>query len=372
MSESSNDYHGNKVAFTGSYFAYIPVDRIVNMEPGMNRSVSIKDIVVNTFKEYGGDQVGRLAAAFSYFTFVSIFPLLLVLIALVGWAVSAGIGPAIEAQQFVMDSISQNLPAAEGIFADTFDQMQEQAGTIGLVGLLTGLWAASNIFAQLEQSLNIIFDVSPRKVGFVEQMKKRGGAALIVVLLAVLMIGSLVFGAIVGAAGDIARTFPGGAVAAYLLNIGVSLIFTGGIFALLFRYLPDKPVSWKGAFIGGLFTAVAWQFGRELLTWWVTRPDASVAAGTVVGGVLAFLILVYYAAQILMMGAQLTATYDEMVNPDLVRHRTEVDSPLVGPGRAPVAQSGKTVVLGQDVAGTRATPPRTPPPATRKARKGKR
>jgi membrane protein len=347
------------------------VDISMNMEPAMNLSVSIKDVVVNTFKEYGGDQVGRLAAAFSYFTFVSIFPLLLVLIALVGWAVSAGIGPAIGAQQYVMDTIAQNLPAAEGIFAETFDQMQEQAGTLGLVGLLTGLWAASNIFAQLEQSLNIIFDVSPRKFGFVEQMKKRAGAALIVVLLAVLMIGSLVFGAILGAAEDIARNFPGGAVTAYLLNIGVSLLLTGGIFALLFRYLPDKPVSWKGAFIGGLFTAVAWQFGRELLTWWVTRPDASVAAGTVVGGVLAFLILVYYASQILMMGAQLTATFDEMVNPDLVRHRTELDSPLVGPGRAPVAQSGKTVVLG-DGAGTRAGPPRTPPPASRKARKVKR
>ncbi len=337
--------------------------------------VSITTLAKETWKEYGNDQSARMGAAFAYYTFVSFFPLLLVLIALVGIALSFGFGPAEGARQYVLDTVTQNLPAARDVIAESFSDTESNRGTLGLAGLLTGLWAASNIFAQLEESLNIIFDVAPRKTSFIQKMKNRAIAAGIVVLMAVLMIGSFLFSTVLATADSFVAALPGGPAIASVFHIVLSIALTGAVFAMLFRFIPDKPVSWKAALIGGLFSAVAWQIGRELLTWWLGRDDASVTAGTVVGSVLAFLALVYYASQILMFGAQLTATYDEIVNPDLVRDYTSIDSPLRGPGRPPVLQSGKLVMPARE---PRGNPPRTAPPrdvtaaSRRKRGKGKR
>lgn len=309
----------------------------------MNLKVDIKTLLQQTWKEFGADNIARLGAALAYYTFSSFFPLLLVLISLVGIALSLGVESAEQARTYVMDAVSQNLPAAQEVMAESFQDTEQNSGTLGVVGLLTGLWAASNIFAQLEEAFNIIYDVAPRKRSFLEKLKARGKSALIVVFIALLMIGSLVSSTVIQTADSIVRTLPGGATAAWLMNLGISLALSTLVFALLFKYIPDKPVTWKAAFIGGFFTSIAWQIGRELLTWWLGRDTTSPTAGTVVGAVLAFLALIYYASQILMLGAQLTATWDQLANPDLVRHRTSEDSALRGPGQPPVKEDGETV-----------------------------
>jgi membrane protein len=309
----------------------------------MTLDVPISTLAKETWKEFGKDNITRLGAALAYYTFTSFFPLLLVLISLIGIALSLGLGPAEEARQYVLDMVTRSLPAARDLLAETFRDTEENSGTLGLAGLLTGLWAASNIFAQIEESFNVIYDVVPRDRSFVEKLKARGQAALIVVLIALLMLGSLVFGTVIQTAQSFAQSLPGGVFFGWLLNLLISLTLSSLVFAALFKYIPDKPVTWKAALVGGIFTSLTWQIGRELLTWWLGRSSDSVTAGTVVGSVLAFLVLVYYASQILLFGAQVTATYDQLVNPDLVRHRTAEDSALRGPGRGTVTEEGKEV-----------------------------
>lgn len=280
-------------------------------------NVSAVTIAKKTWQEYGNNNISRLAAALSYYTFASFFPLLLVLIALVGMIVNLGIAGAPDTENYVTNMVAEQLPAAGGVLDANIQQLKESSGTIGLIGLLTGLWAASNIFAQLQEAFDIIYSVGERKQTWQDILKSRAQAASIVLLIAVLMITSLVFSAFLNTATSLVETLPGGGYWVWLLNLTISLALTAFLFASLFKYVPNKVVTWKAALIGGLFTSITWQIGRELLTWWLGR-SAGPTAGTVVGSVLAFLALIYYAAQILMLGAQLTATYDELVHPDLV------------------------------------------------------
>ncbi|MGH2544917.1 MAG: YihY/virulence factor BrkB family protein, partial [Ardenticatenaceae bacterium] len=244
----------------------------------LSLNVSVSDLAKKTWQEFGEDSVARLGAALAYYTFASFFPLLLVLISLVGIALSFNIGGAEEARATVLDAVSANLPQAQDILAQSFQETEQNSGTLGLVGLLTGLWAASNIFSQLEESFNLIYDVAPRNRSFLEKLKARGQAALIVILIAVLMLGSLIFSTVLTTAQSFVQALPGGGVWAWLLNLLLSLTLTAVIFAALFKYIPDKPVTWKAAIIGGIFTSIAWQIGRELLTWWLGRASASVTA----------------------------------------------------------------------------------------------
>ena len=306
----------------------------------MNMSL-MTTILKKTWQEYGRNKISRLGAALSYYTFASFFPLLLVLIALVGMAVNLGIGA--DAESSVIEMVAKELPAAQAVLDANLRQLKESSGTIGLIGLLTGLWAASNIFAQLQEAFDVIYGVGERKQTWKDQVKSRAQAALIVVLIAVLMVSSLVFSTFLNTATSYVGQLPGGGYWIWLLNLALSLGLTALVFASLFKYIPNKLVTWKAALVGGLFTSMTWQIGRELITWWLGR-SAGPTAGTVVGSVLAFLVLIYYAAQILMLGAQLTATYDEVINPELVRDPTLDDQALheASPDKMPAANIGMT------------------------------
>lgn len=281
-------------------------------------SVSVLAIGKQTWQSFNRNKGTRLAAALAYYTFASFFPLLLVLISLIGIILSFNIGGAHDASLVVIEMVSKELPAAAPLVKQNFQQTEQNSGIIGLIGLLTGLWAASNIFAQLEDAFVEIYHVPPETRNWKKTLKARGKAASIVLLLALMMVSSLVFSTVLQTADEWVGALPGGGYWVWLLNLGLSLALTALVFAVLFKYLPDKVVTWKAALIGGMFTSLTWQIGRELLTTWLGNGSGP-TAGSVVGAVLAFLALIYYAWQILLLGAQLTATYDDLVNPHLVR-----------------------------------------------------
>lgn len=289
--------------------------------------VSVTELLKTTWAEFGRDNVARLGAAFAYYTFTSFFPLVLVLISLIGLALSFGLDSAENARDLVISYISEPLPAARELLTQAFQDTENNSGTLGLAGLLTGLWAASNIFAQLEEAFNVIFDVSPRDRGLIEKLMARLRAGGIVVILAGVMVASLAAGTVLATAESLTRSLPYGGATWWVINVLISITLTAATFALLFKTIPDKPVTWKGALLGALFSAVTWQIGREILTAYLGRTAAGPTAGTVVGSVLAFLILVYYASQILMVGAQMTATYDELAHPEKVAHKTAASAP---------------------------------------------
>lgn len=290
-------------------------------------NVSVVTLAKTTWQEYGDDNVSRLAAALAYYSFTSFFPLLLVLIAIIGIALSLNIGAAEDARTFVINAVSGTIPTARDLLAQSIQETEENSWTLGVAGLLTGLWAASNIFAQLEDAFNVIFDVMDKEQSWKDMAIARGRAALMVVLIGVLMVMSLTFSTLLATADEFVRTLPAGGIFAWLLNIGLSLTIMALMFSALFKFIPNKTVTWKAALIGGVFTSVTWQVGREVLALWFGN-SGGVTAGTVVGSVLAFLGLIYYASMILLMGAEVTATYDELVNPDLVCPETDKDSAL--------------------------------------------
>ncbi|MGB0387654.1 MAG: YihY/virulence factor BrkB family protein [Ardenticatenaceae bacterium] len=264
------------------------------------------------WQKNGQNNIARLGAALAYYTFASFFPLLLVLISLIGYAFSFNIGGVADAGQYVIEMVSSQLPAAGKLLEQNIQHTERNSGAFGLAGLLTGLWAASNIFAQLEGAFDVIFEVGPHKQAWLKMLKARARAALIVLLIALLMVSSLLFSTVLKTVDSLARALPAGGYWAWLLNIGISLSITGTLFAALFKYIPDKLVTWKAALIGGMFASITWQIGREVLTWWLAE-SAGATAGTVVGSVLAFLALIYYAWQILLLGAQLTAVIDQVI-----------------------------------------------------------
>uniref|UniRef100_UPI00387E2504 YihY/virulence factor BrkB family protein n=1 Tax=Agrilutibacter solisilvae TaxID=2763317 RepID=UPI00387E2504 len=81
-------------------------------------------------------------------------------------------------------------------------------------------------------------------------------------------------------------------------------------FALMYHYLPDRPVGWRRAIGGGAATAVLFVLGRAAIGWYLERSDPGSAYGSM-GTLVLALVWIYYAALTVFTGALLTAVVDE-------------------------------------------------------------
>jgi membrane protein len=207
------------------------------------------------------------------------------------------------------------LVGAQGARAiETLMGSQDTARDAGLVstvtGLVTLLVGAVGVLAQLKDALNTVWDVEPSNdatwTGFV-----RGYVINFALVIATgfLLLVSLIATAALSAATAAARSWlPGPDLLWFALDVAVGLIMTTGVFALIFKVLPDAEVRWRDVGVGAFVTAVLFTAGRLALGAYLGREGADSAYGAA-GSVLALLVYVYYSAQLVLFGAEFTHAY---------------------------------------------------------------
>ena len=121
-------------------------------------------------------------------------------------------------------------------------------------------------------------------------------------------IGVLVFVSLLISALVTSATLPAwipGAGQVRLLAVAADFITLTLLFALMFKYLPDVKIAWGDVWLGAAFTAVLFAIGKYLLGWYLGRVSVASAYGPA-GSVILFLLWIYYAAQIFLLGAEFT------------------------------------------------------------------
>src|SRR5215204_719249 len=116
--------------------------------------VSIWNLLRRTFKEWHTDNASRLAAALSYYTAVAVAPMLILSIMALGWLFGQDSAQTQLVSQLRSLVGQQGAEVAE-VVIESADR-PDLAGIAGLFGLITLIWATSNVFVELQNSLNII------------------------------------------------------------------------------------------------------------------------------------------------------------------------------------------------------------------------
>jgi membrane protein len=198
--------------------------------------------------------------------------------------------------------------AARGIQAVILHAQQPTSSVIGtVVGVISLFVGASGVFGQLQTSLDTIWEVEPRSDrGWLAQVKERFISFTMVLGVAFLLLVSLVLSSILSSLGNmLADTLPGGATLWQGLNIAFSLGVITLLFALIFKVIPDAKVAWRDVWGGALFTALLFTIGKQLLGIYLGKAAVGSAYGAA-GSLVALVVWVYYASQILFMGAEFT------------------------------------------------------------------
>jgi YihY family inner membrane protein len=260
--------------------------RVLDHRQQQSRRVAFVAAVV---KKFGDDQGGQLAALIAYYGFVSLFPLLLVLVTVLGFVLQGDPG---EQQRILKGALGQ-FP----IVSDELKLKSLTGSGVGLaIGVVGSLLAGMGITGATQNAFNRIWSVPFKDRPNFVFAHLRGLGMLAV--LGTLSIVSTTAAGFVGSASHAAPAVAAGIVVAFAFNLA--------LFMTAFKLLTAVDASWRELLPGVIVAAIFWQLLQHLGGFYIdhelkrTGPLYGVFA--LVLGLLAWL---YLGAQLTIFAAEI-------------------------------------------------------------------
>jgi membrane protein len=261
-----------------------------------------------TVVEWIDDNAARVAASLAFYTLLSMAPLVLLSIALVGFLMGED-----TAQSRILSEVGSVIgpQAAGALSAVVTSAHRSDSGVLSsVIGIGVLLVGASGVFGELQYALDTIWGVKPRPGrGILGVIKDRLFSFSMVIAVAFVLLVSLVISTVLSAVGRVvADALPGGAFLWQALNMIVSLGVITAVFAIIFKVVPDIEIRWRDVWVGAFVTAVLFSAGKYLLGLYLGTSTVASSYGAA-GSVVALVVWVYYSSQLVFLGAEFTQVF---------------------------------------------------------------
>jgi membrane protein len=248
-------------------------------------------------RAWSDDYAPSMGAALAYYTLFSIAPLLLIVIAVAGFAFGA---EAARGEIFEQLSGLMGASGAQAIEDLLRSADRPGAGAIAmLAGIVTLLMGATAVFGELQNSLDRIWRAPARKQqqGWVNLVRSRLLSFGMILAIAFLLMVSLALSAVLSAIGEWR-----------LLDMAASFALVTLLFAAIYKIIPRVRIAWRDVWVGAAVTAALFAAGKFLIGLYLGRSSVASAFGAA-GSLVAVMVWVYYSAQIFLLGAEFTRLY---------------------------------------------------------------
>jgi membrane protein len=264
------------------------------------------------FKEAGSawieDNAPSMGAALAFYTVFSLAPVLIVAISVAGLA----FGQRAAEGEFLRQL--QGLVGETGARAIQAILQSANRPALGIVasaiGIGTLLVGASGAFVELQDALNKIWKVQRTKESLWSlAIRQRFLSFGLVLGLGFLLLVSLVVSAALGAVGNfITPLLPWPVFVLESVNFLLSLGVIAMLLAMIFKYLPDAAIAWSDVWMGAAIASLLLTTGKALIGLYLAKSTVASAYGAA-SSLVIILTWVYYSAQIIIFGAELTHVY---------------------------------------------------------------
>ena len=257
------------------------------------------------FQAYGESQAGNYAAALAFNAFMSMFPLMLGLLAVLGLVIRDP-----QAQQHFETTVVGFFPSdAHSALTNMLRSVRQHAGLLGLVGILGLLWSGSSLFTSMEFTLGKVFGARQR-----DFLRQR----LMALMMTGIFVVAIVLSVVVNAAVGLVHGLP-------FLGPVVGALVWIGFMTTIYRVVPNRTFTladlWPGALLAGLLMEV-------LTLLWPLYTGLSHGFNTYGSTFALFFLLatwLYFLSQFILLGA--------------VANRMRMGTPIVE-GAQPGTQEG--------------------------------
>lgn len=279
-------------------------------------------LIGRTFLKWQQDECLEMGAALAYYGVFSLFPMILVVLSVVGFL----IGPSTSAFNTVLNFAQEALPPdAFPIVQATLIQFHTGSTGASIVGFGILLFTSSGFFGALSRSFDKIWRVQPNHHRFAKGMGaialnfiwRRFLAFLLVISSAGLVFVSLLSNIAIDTLIRLIERF--NTLLAIetisrvqilpLLQLGVSFIILMLVVMVLYKILPRTRVAWGDLWLGSLFTTTLWVILQQLISNSVISLGSRFHSYGVVSGFMVLMLWIYFTSQIFFLGGELTYVY---------------------------------------------------------------
>jgi membrane protein len=262
-------------------------------------------VLKRTFREYREDNLTDLAAALTYYGVLAIFPMLIVLVSILGLIGRSATQPLIENLGKVAPG-----PARE-IFTSAIKNVQSGKGTAGIlfiVGLAGGLWSASAYIAGFMRASNIVWDVGEGRPIWKIIPLRLAVTLVTVVLLTVSAVAVVLTGGLAKEVGDVIGV---GSSAVTIWDIAkwpVLVLVVSLMLSILYYASPNvRHPGFRWITPGSVLAVLLWIVASAAFAFYVASFASYNKTYGALGGVVAFLVWLWITNTVILLGAELNA-----------------------------------------------------------------
>jgi len=276
-------------------------------------------MISHAIQQFHENDLFTSAAAMSYFGLLTLFPALLLLLAL---------SNRIAAGNEMIAHVVQVYPGSGKFLHETLKSLSNINTEVIISCGVIVLWAGSWVFAVVERALNRIWGTTPRTF-----LHGRALTLGMVGSVGVLLSLSVFVTSILVALQEIAGRLSPRQLENYrlLASVGsvfwqivfalVSLLVTFTLFMIVYRFMPNAHVTVRDTIPGALIGSLLWEAAKYVFAWSLNYFHYDQIYGSV-GAVVAVLTWGYVSSLVLLFGAQLTSVF----------HREHMEHPAEAPG----------------------------------------
>src|SRR5207302_4327300 len=263
------------------------------------------NLLRRTVREFREDNLTDWAAALTYYGILAIFPMLIVLVSILGLIGTSATQPLIA-------NLGKVAPGpAQQIFTSAITNLQKSQGTAGVlfvVGLVGALWSASGYVAAFMRASNAIYDVAEGRPIWKTAPVRVGVTLVLVLLLAVSAVAVVLTGGLAKQVGTVLGV-GGSAVTAWdIAKWPVLLLVISLIFAILYWASPNvRQPGFRWVSPGSLLAVVVWIAASAGFAVYVANFGSYNKTYGALGGVIVFLVWLWISNVAVLLGAEFNA-----------------------------------------------------------------
>ncbi|MBN9338337.1 MAG: YihY/virulence factor BrkB family protein [Chryseobacterium sp.] len=270
---------------------------------------SFWEILKETFREWMSSSAAKDSASMAYNAIFSLPGLLIIII----WIAGHFFG-----EEAVNGEIRRQLQGIMGYDGAKNIQdiiksamIDKENFWMKALGVGTLVFGATSLFFQMQSTLNNLWDVeaAPKKA-WQKFILDRANSLGMILIIAFLLLVSMLLSSFIGLANDwITRYF---GLETYVIvqatNFILGLAIVTVLFALMFKVLPDVEIKWKSVWIGAVVTALLFNVGKMLMSFYfdLSKPTSIFGAA---GTVILLMMWINYSCQLVFFGAEFTKIF---------------------------------------------------------------
>lgn len=272
-------------------------------------------VIKESITKFLEDDLMTQAAALAYYTIFSLPPMILVIL-----YTATRFYDEITVKAAIFGEIENLIGASSAEqLAITIDKLgvYETTSWATFIGIGTLLFTSTTVFVTMQNALNHTFKVKakPKGMGILKMLKDRVLSFSILMGIAFVLLVSLTINALVSTFSHYLADKIGGlsTTLTALTSIFLPLIIITGLFAMIFKYLPDAKLKWKDTWTGAIFTALCFSIGKYLIGFYIGNSQTANLYDAA-GSVMVIMVWVFFASSIFLFGAVFTFVYTKFMS----------------------------------------------------------